>query len=266
MIAANSHEGLAFESHGVRLLITTDAPAVLTALPTVLPPGWGPCAIADVVHRFEVRSAEADVYDVRAGSQLLRSAIGLEQALDSVASAVRMRVAEQSPRDVFIHAGTVAHAGRAILLPGSTFAGKSTLVAALVRAGATYFSDEFAVIDEAGQVHPYATPIALRDRTGSQTQHAVESLGAVAGVGQLPVGLVALTTYSAGAQWQPERLSQATGLVMLASHAQSVHQQPERVLRSMSLALKGAVVLSGRRGEAQEVAAALLAELASLPL
>ena len=38
--------------------------------------------------------------------------------------------------------------GRAIVIPGRTFSGKSTLVAELVRAGATYYSDEYAVEDE----------------------------------------------------------------------------------------------------------------------
>jgi hypothetical protein len=43
-----------------------------------------------------------------------------------------------------------------MVLPGKSFAGKTTLVAALVRAGAEYWSDEYAVLDANGDVHPYA--------------------------------------------------------------------------------------------------------------
>jgi hypothetical protein len=34
-----------------------------------------------------------------------------------------------------------------------SYSGKTTLVSELIRAGATYYSDEYAVIDERGRVH-----------------------------------------------------------------------------------------------------------------
>ena len=55
---------------------------------------------------------------------------------------------------VFLHAGVVGWGGRALLLPGRSFAGKSTLVEALVRAGAIYYSDEYAVLDLQGGSTP----------------------------------------------------------------------------------------------------------------
>lgn len=44
-----------------------------------------------------------------------------------------------------------------------THAGKSLLVSELLRRGATYFSDEYALIDAEGWVHPYPRPLLLRD-------------------------------------------------------------------------------------------------------
>jgi uridine kinase len=41
-----------------------------------------------------------------------------------------------------------------IAIPGRSFSGKTSLVTALVRAGAVYYSDEFAVIDRDGLVRP----------------------------------------------------------------------------------------------------------------
>ena len=71
-------------------------------------------------------------------------------------------VAEEARRGVFVHAGVVGWKGRALVLPGKSGAGKTTLVAELIRAGATYYSDEYAVLDERGRVHPYARPLAVR--------------------------------------------------------------------------------------------------------
>lgn len=45
----------------------------------------------------------------------------------------------------------------------ATHAGKSLLVSELLRRGATYFSDEYALIDAEGWVHPYPRPLLLRD-------------------------------------------------------------------------------------------------------
>ena len=73
-----------------------------------------------------------------------------------------LHVAATAPRHVFIHAGVVAHHGRALVLPGRTHAGKSTLVARLVTSGATYYSDEYAVLDEQGRVLPYPRAMSLR--------------------------------------------------------------------------------------------------------
>ena len=63
-----------------------------------------------------------------------------------------------------MHAGVVGWNGRALLLPGRTLSGKTTLVAELLRAGATYYSDELAVLDARGRVHPFPKPLAIREK------------------------------------------------------------------------------------------------------
>jgi hypothetical protein len=49
---------------------------------------------------------------------------------------LRMTIALLSRKFVFIHAGAVGWRRRAIVIPGRTFVGKSTLVEAMVREGA----------------------------------------------------------------------------------------------------------------------------------
>ena len=61
-----------------------------------------------------------------------------------------------------LHAGAVAVGPRAVVLPAAMEAGKSTLVAGLVRSGATYLSDEIAAISpKTGRLRPYPRSLSL---------------------------------------------------------------------------------------------------------
>ncbi len=79
-------------------------------------------------------------------------------------------------RLLFIHAGAVAFAGRGVILVGQSGAGKTSTVAALVRKGAAYLSDEVALLDPVtGTVAPFVLPMAVKPWTRSAA-------------GSLPVG------------------------------------------------------------------------------
>jgi hypothetical protein len=115
---------------------------------------------------------------------------------------------------LFVHAGVVGWQGRAIVIPGRSFTGKTSLVTALVRAGATYYSDEYAIFDPQGRVHPYPRPLSIREEAGRKPRlYPVETLGGQAGQTPLPVGLVVVTEYQAGARWQPRTLSPSRALL-----------------------------------------------------
>ena len=112
-------------------------------------------------------------------------------AVELLDAKVRLHIAQHAPGWTFVHAGTVAVDGYAIVLPGSSFTGKTTLVRALIEQGADYLSDEYAVFDATGLVHPYPKPLSIRP--GDGTRRAVDisaaSLGATTGDRALPVGL-----------------------------------------------------------------------------
>ena len=147
------------------------------------------------------------------------------------------------------------------MVPGRSFAGKTMLVTALVRAGATYYSDEFAVLDEQGLVHPYAKPLSLRGDDQMQTDHPVESLGWTAGSEPLPIGAIVITSYRANAEWRPRRLTGGEGAMALLANAVPARERPAQVMRVISRAANGAIAISSDRGEADGVAPQLLAEL-----
>ena len=59
-----------------------------------------------------------------------------------------------------MHAGVAVWNGAAILIPGRSHAGKSTLTKSLIDAGAVYYSDEFAPVLPNGFVIPYPKPLS----------------------------------------------------------------------------------------------------------
>ena len=114
-------------------------------------------------------------------SELLARSADLESVLQSFESSVHLHVAEMAPHKVFVHAGVVGWKEKAIVIPGRSFSGKSTLVAEFVRAGAKYYSDEYAVLDVQGNVHPYSRPVVMREN-GARKKYTAEELGGIAGV------------------------------------------------------------------------------------
>jgi hypothetical protein len=159
---------------------------------------------------------------------------------------------------VFVHAGVVGWQGRAILLPGRSMAGKSTLVRALLAAGATYYSDEFAVLDAKGRVHPFPRRLSLR-RPGmlSDRPHAAD-LGAATGSRPLPVGLIVHTEYRPGAGWRPKPLTAARSMFELASYMGPQVSHSSRGKMVLERLATSATALYGRRGDAADAANEIL--------
>lgn len=259
--------GLTFESYGVRVGVRTNDPATLERLSAHLPPGWRP-ARTEVVERLyslfapavETRARGVRRFNLLYGDVLrLARTQELSEALEAFESDLQLYVAASARRRLFVHAGVVAWRGRAVLLPGRSFAGKSTLVAALVRAGATYYSDEYAVLDRTGRVHPYARPIGLREgATGRQRKVAVESLEGTSGAKALPVGLVVVSEYREGARFRPRRLTEGQGLLALLANTVSARSQPEEAMRVLQRVATGAATFKSARGEAGDAAASIL--------
>jgi hypothetical protein len=250
------------EAYGARLAVSAPSDEILAELLEGLPLGWSPCREVDadeVEWRFAVMLDDEYGYRVRDGDGIETLCGELDLAIGLMRLQMRRFVGYHAKDLVFIHAGVVAHGGRAIVVPGHSFSGKSTLVAALVRAGAVYYSDEYAVLDRHGLVRPYREPLALRNATGRHRETlTAEELGGEAGEQPISIGLVALATYASDARWSPEELSRAQGIFALLEHAIPVRDRPEQTLGVLRHALEDATVLSGERGDAAETAELLL--------
>ena len=162
-------DGMSFTAYGVRFGVRVNDRAILPDLIARLPPGAKPSPVRSVNHLYSVtgfsNGANGRVRRFNLGywnlSRFVRTRY-FEDLLEQFESHVQLTVAEFAPRRVFVHAGVVAWNGNAIVIPGSSFSGKSTMVSALLRAGATYYSDEYAVIDEQGRVRPYPRELRIR--------------------------------------------------------------------------------------------------------
>jgi hypothetical protein len=255
-------ELLVFDSFGVKMWLGTNRREAAERMRETLPPGWrqDPTAVVKE-HRFGLIGDKGGTYRVDLANFALAEKVPLDFALEILESAIRSRVAFNAPDHIFVHAGVVAYDGRALLIPGKSFSGKTRLVASLVRAGATYYSDEFAPIDSDGLVHPYAKPLSIRGDNQLQTNHDVASLGGTSGQERLPVAAVVHATYRPGAVWEPTRLSPAQGALALLGHTVTARERPEAALRALTRAVGDATILQGDRGEADELAPSLLAEL-----
>src|SRR6185437_1080199 len=151
----------------------------------------------------------------------------LDLALDSIASDLQHAVAEHSRQHLFIHAAVIGWRGRAVLLPGRTCTGKSTLTLALARAGATYFSDEFARIDRHGLVHPFPRPFSLRSVDGRKLVYPDRERLEIASA-PCPVGAIISTYYIFDGVWRPSSLSPGHAALELLRNTVAVRSDPAK--------------------------------------
>ena len=161
--------GFSLQSYGVRVGIRSNDPAALVSARRHLPSEWEAISspLVDRVYSILIGSKRSPASGRRL-NQLYRDDVRLARSsdldglYDILESDLRLFVAELATHRVFVHAGVVGWKGQAIVIPGRSYSGKSTMVAELVRAGATYYSDEYAVLDSRGRVHPFSKPLELQ--------------------------------------------------------------------------------------------------------
>lgn len=264
--------GLSFTSYGVRIGVRVNRPELLDAVPKHFPPGWKPSRaltvdrlysllIAGDQQRTKVRRFNLLYGDVeRVGRTTVYKDI-----LEIFESDIRRFVAGAARQRTFVHAGVVGWRGKAIMIPGLSMSGKTTLVAELVRAGAAYYSDEYAVLDKKGMVHAYPKPLSIRENgTHKQTHYSIREFGGKKGSKPLPLGLLVLSSYKRAAKWRPSKLSAGRGIIEMLAHTVSAGTQPEAALDTLQKAVANATILKGVRGEAKETATFILERVDNL--
>jgi hypothetical protein len=264
-------DGVAVSVFGVRVGIRATDPAVLEPMLAHLPPGWKRTSSPVVDRLYSVMTGavgtQTEMQPIQMlfqDTDILAATPELQQICDVFEVDLQMHIAEAAHNRLFVHAGVVGWRGKAILIPGRTFTGKTTLVTELVRAGATYYSDEYAVLDPRGWVHPFTKPLSIREEpTARGKKYSIEEVGGRAGRSPLPVGLVVVSNYREGARWRPRRLSTGEGVLALLGHTITARTEPSFAMGTLRQAISSAQVLKGVRGDAQQVAADILERVES---
>ena len=254
-------DGMSFTSHGVRVGLRVNHKEILAELMARFPPDAKPSPVRSVDHLYSItgftNGTPARVQRFNLGYWNLARFVRTRtfaDLLDQFESHLQLTVAEYAPRRVFVHAGVVAWNDQVILIPGASFSGKSSLVAELLRAGATYYSDEYAVIDAHGRVHPYARDLRIRSvRSGGVKRMRPVDFGAQAGSKPLPVRFVMSTSFKPGVRFRPRELTRGQAVLELLRNTVSARSQPEMGLAYLTKALEQATTLKGARGEANDM-------------
>ena len=253
------------EGYGATVLVRVSDAGVLADVRRIVPPGARAVTdgVPDAVYSVIVRQRgarrvfaqshrlyEADACVCETGSRDI-----LLAALDS---AMQFTLARHARTNLFVHAGVVGWRHGAIVVPGRTHTGKSSLVAALVRAGATYYSDEYAILDDAGLVHPFARPLGLRDALGHTKSVPAVSFGAAVADAPAPVSLVIATQHVRGARWRPAAMSCGETVLALLDNTLAAQTRFADALRILSAVARCAHGWRGARGDADRVAERIL--------
>jgi hypothetical protein len=179
-----------------------------------------------------------------------------EAALRGLASGIHFVLGMRSPM-TFVHAAAVEIDGAAVVFPGDSGWGKSTLARRLVEEGCGYLSDEYAVLSPDGAVFPLSKPIRIR---GEESPTYLRPQGVSAPDG-IPCGAVVLTRFVPGARWNPETVTPGVAVLECLRSTLGSRQEPRRSLEALIQAAKGALCICSDRGEDAEPAAGTLRAL-----
>jgi hypothetical protein len=249
-------------AYGAEVVVRTNRAAAMSALLARLPYGSRLLADGEASHPkcvfsvvFSSNGDETWVLN-RNGRRVARCR-SEAHLLEIFESQVALSVAKSATECIFVHCGVVGWRGKAILIPGHTCYGKTTLVRHFLEAGAAYYSDEFAILDSAGKVHPYARPLQIRHQPGSLKQTAVtmEELGAAGGVGRESIepALLLCCRYREGGRWRPEELTPGVAALELLRYSFTAYRSMEAAFRAASESASRLSAWRGARGEAHEV-------------
>jgi len=171
----------------------------------------------------------------------------VESWLESLAST-------RSSRFAFLHAGAVEIDGRAIVFPGRSCAGKSTLAAEFIKRGARYLTDDLVPVDRRLRAHPFPRPLGIRPSPGYvATRTPLKVLRGRPAVQACPIAMVwcgSYDSFAARATFKPRTAAEA--FADLLQNAPGARVRPEVIVPILAHIARTVPVFAGRRGEASE--------------
>lgn len=236
----------------MRLAFASELPEALEAMRArIVLPGWTVAPLT--AEPTWILACDRGVYRVQSDQGEVLAEPDLAKVVDALAALAHHHVAAHADEAVFVHAGVVGYEGRGVLLPGSSFAGKSTLTAALVAAGATYYSDEYAVFEPGtGLVRAFPRELSLRERRLS-----LEELNWRGVPPALRVQGVFALRYDDSTDWRVEELSRGETVLAVFAHAVAAQRLGAGAVLALQRGLAEARGWQGTRGDASQAVLSL---------
>lgn len=251
---------LFIESYGVKIRVTSNAADGIEDARKIIKDSLPKCfqeiEETEVEHDFLlVRNPSKNDSLYKNGESVL-TRINREGLITTLGSKIRLTMAEYAVRHVFVHAGVVSWKGKSLIVPGTSLSGKTTLTAELVKRGALYYSDDFAVFDSDGLVHPFAKPLSIRDggKDFTQIEYSVEEIGGIAGEEKIRPLMILITEFKPKAKWNPRVLSKGKGIMELLKHTIPMRRNPVFTLEVLNKIVNQAVMIKTRRNDVSESA------------
>jgi hypothetical protein len=187
---------------------------------------------------------------------------------------VNSRVIEHgTKRYILLHAAAATVEGTTVLLPGAAEAGKTTLVAGLMRNGASYVTDEAVAIDPVTrEVLPYPKPLSIdrgsweilpelapsdvfADYCDEQWRVPPDAFQEGAVADPLRPGIVVFPSYALGAATSVEPLTGAEALLELLRNTFRFQEHPRRDLSVLAQLLGDVACFRLRSGSLPDACA-----------
>ncbi len=263
---------LNFQAYGVRISIGSANIVYLEEIENrlikIIPNGFELIEKSNIEHNFLIKKRKNGDYKLFRNEKNVANSSSEKEFYDFIESEIRLTIAEFAVSNVFIHAGVVAWKNKAIIIPGSSFTGKTSLIAELIKKGALYYSDEYAVLGENGFVHPFPKMLSLRGIIDDfqQVDYSANSLGAETGVDPIPVGLILFTEYDSSLEYSQNDLdgfpvdimSKGQALLEIIQHTIPIRNKPAPVLQVLKKMVNCAIAAKCKRGEVKIFADLLL--------
>ncbi len=253
-----------FEAYGVKLGVRLNTNSYLEKIEErigeILPLGINNIEQDEIEHLLEVTDEKNGKFKIFKDAEMVANFPGIENLFDWLTSQIRLTVAEHAVGKVFLHAGAVAWKNKAVIIPARSFSGKTTLVAELIKRGAVYYSDEYAVVDEEGFVHSFPKTLSMRGIIDDykQVECSPSSFGAAIGHMPIPIGMVLICKFDKtrknDLEFALEILSPGQAMLEMIDNTVPITNNPKFVLKILNKISEHAIIAKCQRGEANKFA------------
>ncbi len=182
---------------------------------------------------------------------------GWQGLLQNFAGDLHIHIVQSSPKLTGVHAGVVLLPQGVLVFPGKSWKGKTTLVKALCEAGALYFSDEYALVDDEGDIHAFPRALSMRSSIGGSTRTDESFWKLSTPTVGLPLAWIDLE-YRQGTPSTFLLAAKSQAFVTAFENVVTETGQHSRALRRLTRSLERSECLVGTRGESAISAIALI--------